>query len=286
MSTYLKLTLLLLFTFVTPLAVGRQAGREPYLSRPIGSGEAFIWYLHNSGWAIKTKNHLLIFDYIGEGHPAPVKTLAGGLVNTDEIKHQRVVVFVTHEHGDHYSDQIFEWEKSVRDITYVFGWPVAKEGTYIKLSPGERRNVGALEVQTIKSTDQGVGFLVRVDGLTIFHAGDHARWDARSQALYEQEIDRIAQGAASLDLAFIPIATGLRCQPTESIAEGAYYAIEKLKPKAVFPMHIRCPDKLHLYREFAETGAKKKAGAKIYFAEKPGDGFRYHSFSVRKLGTE
>ena len=32
------------------------------LKEEINNKEAIIWYLHHSGWAIKTKDYFLIFD--------------------------------------------------------------------------------------------------------------------------------------------------------------------------------------------------------------------------------
>lgn len=252
------------------------------LNKPLTDGEAFFWYLGNSGWAVKTKSYLLIFDYINDGNLSPIKELSSGFINPDEIKEQQVVVFVTHEHQDHFSEEIFEWERSVKNITYIFGWNIAKEDKYIKMNPREKKLVNNLEAQTIKSTDLGVGFLIKVDGLTIFHAGDHAKWGADSQVLYEQEINYVAQNAPKIDISFLPIAKGLSCQPTESIVDGAYFAIEKLKSKAVFPMHVRCGDKLNLYKEFAENAEKKSPNAKIYFQRKQGDVFHYRDSAIQK----
>ncbi len=37
------------------------------LSKSLKKGDASIWYLFHSGWAIKTQNHFLIFDYYESG---------------------------------------------------------------------------------------------------------------------------------------------------------------------------------------------------------------------------
>ena len=34
-----------------------------WLNEPLAAGQAVVWYLGHSGWAVKTQNHLLIFDY-------------------------------------------------------------------------------------------------------------------------------------------------------------------------------------------------------------------------------
>ncbi|HVF46015.1 MAG TPA: MBL fold metallo-hydrolase [Pyrinomonadaceae bacterium] len=245
------------------------------LSKQLIAGESYIWYMQHSGWAIRTKNHFLVFDYIGDGMPIGSRTLADGIVNPDEIKKHQVTVFVTHGHNDHYSEQIFDWGKTIANITYVFGWNLPKSGNYFRLEPRQKKPINGIDVETIISTDLGVGFLVKVDGLSIFHAGDHAKWAETFKAAYEAEIDLIANASPKIDILFVPIAKGMSCEPNESILDGAYFAIRKLRPKAAFPMHVRCADKIGLYREFAENGAKHSLRSSIFFPERPGQIFQY-----------
>lgn len=196
-----------------------------------------------------------------------------------------MIVFVTHQHEDHYSSQIFEWQKNVKQIAYVFGWPVARQGNFTVMSPREGKTVDGAEVLTIKSTDLGVGFLVKVDGLTIFHAGDHALWHTLFKKAYEDEINYIAAAAPTIDLAFVPVATGFRanCKPSDSVTEGALYAIEKLKPKATFPMHVICDGMLHVYGEFAEVASKRRVGSSVIVAEASGNAFHYKVGIVNRI---
>ena len=268
------------------LAQGQDKKTTEYLlSRSLTDSEAYIWYLHNSGWAIKTRNHFLIFDYIGTDAPSGNLSLSNGQINAKEIGAQRVIVFVTHQHQDHYSSQIFEWEKNVKQIAYVFGWPVERQGNYTVMNPRESKTVNGAEIFTIKSTDLGVGFLVKVDGLTIFHAGDHALWHTLFKKAYEDEINYIAAVAPMIDLAFVPVTTGFRanCKPSDSVTEGALYAIEVLKPKVAFPMHVICDGMLHLYGEFAELAKKRPVGSNVLAAEASGIAFHYKAGIVNRV---
>jgi len=38
-------------------------GKSPYLSGGVKTNSAVAWYLNNRGWAVKTQDHLLVFDY-------------------------------------------------------------------------------------------------------------------------------------------------------------------------------------------------------------------------------
>jgi len=51
--------------FAGAALIGTDQEKDParqILSRELEPGQAVIWYLYHSGWAVKTKNHLLIFD--------------------------------------------------------------------------------------------------------------------------------------------------------------------------------------------------------------------------------
>ena len=86
-----------------------------------------------------------------------------------------------------------------------------------------------MEIWTIKSTDEGVGFLVKVDGLVVFHGGDHAYWGGSIDS-FSREIDYLAKVEDKIDIVFLALATGTG-QRSESITRGIFYAIEKLRQK-------------------------------------------------------
>jgi L-ascorbate metabolism protein UlaG (beta-lactamase superfamily) len=56
------------------------------------------------------------------------------------------------------------------------------------MQPRETWSSDGLVVRATGSTDQGVGFLVTVDGLTLYHAGDHARWAESDDQAFMAEI--------------------------------------------------------------------------------------------------
>lgn len=151
----------------------------------LSDGEALIWYLGHCGYAVKTKTKLLIFDY-QEKVKLPDKTqvtppsdasLFNGWINPAEIKDLDVWVFSSHSHSDHYDEIIFSWEKTIKNIHYVFGWQEKDGNNYYSL-PAPRKDLilNGIEVYTVNSHHSGVpesGFLVKTDGLTIFHQGDY-----------------------------------------------------------------------------------------------------------------
>lgn len=107
----------------------------------------------NCGWAVKTKNHLLIFDYWQFGSDPDELLLANGRINPEEIKNENVVVFVTYSDYDHYDEVIFEWEKYNKNITYIFGWDVEKKGEYNRVKPGDGSSDQWLDVEFLRKSE-------------------------------------------------------------------------------------------------------------------------------------
>jgi len=245
------------------------------LAKPVAEGEAVVWHLTNSGWVIKTQNHLLIFDYYEpEATIKPYRTsLACGYICADELKDHNVTVFSTHGHGDHYDTCYFDWKDTISSIDYVFGHqPEGCEHEYIYIGPREKKVVKGMKIDTIASTDAGVGFLVQVDGLTLFHAGDHADGQAETAEMYRGEFDYLAAMNLDLDIGFFPI-TGCGLGDPERVKEGAFYAIKTLKPRCAFPMHAG--DATHRYQEFVQEAEKKNWPTRMEYALNRGDRFVY-----------
>ena len=267
----------LLIVTSIPSQVRIQEEVKGLLREKLGEKEAIIWYLGHSGWAIKTQNYLLIFDYLEMGRKPAQPSLANGHINPSEIRDQRVFVFVTHDHADHYSPTILDWQKSINNIIYIFGWQAGTKPNYLCIGPRQREKIDHMEILTISSTDAGVGFLIKVDGLVIFHAGDHAHWGGPIEP-FAKEIDYLARSEQEFDIVFLAIATGMG-ERSESITEGIFYAIEKLQPKVMFPMHAGGME--HLYKELAQEAEKKKFKTNVHYAQSKGDRFFYQNSSIK-----
>ncbi len=226
----------------------------------LGDKQAAIWYLGHSGWAIKTKAHILLFDYT----PA-----YGADINPTDLQGENVIVFASHQHIDHYEPDLEKWDAQLEAITYVYGWRHPGKENVISAPPRETLQVGDLEVVTMRSTDAGVGFLVQVNGLILFHAGDHANWEDNEPGIsYENEINHIANQTPYVDIAFLPVTSfaGVRAP---SITQGALYAITKLNPQVIFPMHGNGRE--HLYQAFAKDARAHNVKTPIICAEEVGE---------------
>lgn len=251
------------------------------LNKPLKKGKAAIWYLKHSGWAIKTKSAVLVFDY-WDNDPAPdEKLLANGHIRPEELKGYPVYVFVSHDHGDHFDPQILDWKRTIPNITYIFGFePEAKEGI-ISLAPRVQKTIGPLTVTTIKSNDAGVGFAVQLDGLTIFHAGDHSNNTLETAGNdFFPEIDFLAAKGIRPDIAFFLNMYGCGSTNPEAFQKGIFYAVDKLKIKSVLPMHGA--NKEWVYGNLVEAVAKNNVKVQVGAAVNQGDRFFFQKGMLKK----
>lgn len=149
-------------------------GKSPDLTRTLKEGEAVVWYLANRGWAIKTKNHMLIFDAEESGVIRPTEpSLANGFLTPYEIGGQNIFAIYTCYHGEPGEPAyIHTIEDSVANIIYVHNdgdpWRGSEKTAYMK--PQEVKKLAGMQIVSISILESmpGLGYLCTLDGLNIF----------------------------------------------------------------------------------------------------------------------
>ena len=227
MNNLLTASLIILAGVATP---DRATPDIPSLQEAPAVGEARIWYFHHSGWAVQTAEHFLIFDYWEQDPPQGERTLETGYIDPAAIADLDVTVFVTHAHGDHFDPVIFCWEDTVDDLRYIWGWTDHDRKDDLSFGT-ERRKVEleGMEIWNIHHTGDGIpesAFLIRVDGITLYHSGDHGnsanrpmRPDFRANIEYLHSLDM------PVDLCFLPL------------WGYTVWQVEQLAARHLFPMH-------------------------------------------------
>lgn len=169
-----------------------------------------ITYLYHSSFLAETSGHYLIFDYYKDTpHGAG---LSQGVVDPAELSGKPVAVFASHHHPDHFASVIFDWRRELPEVRYVLANDIRTQEEADFMRPGESLEAGGLTVSTLKSTDEGVAFLIKGDGFCIYHAGDLNWWkweenseaeNARMERDYKREIEKLR--GERIDLAFLPV---------------------------------------------------------------------------------
>ena len=109
-----------------------------------------VTYLGHSGFLAELEDVCLLFDYY-----------KGELPEMDPD--QKMAVFVSHSHYDHYRKDIFRLRDQFGQIRFILSddVPAAEEEDVIFVRPNECREVLGLDITTLRSNDEGVAFLVK-----------------------------------------------------------------------------------------------------------------------------
>jgi len=252
------------------------SGPPAQLTEPLKDGAAVVCHLGHSGWAVRTKSHFLVFDYAKFGATPDEPSILNGCFCLDELGDQNITVFSSHAHGDHYMPVIFEWKQKAPDITYVMGFDPEKQTGYTMIPPGQTQTVNGMEITTIESNDSGEGFLVKVDGVTVFHPGDHANRNQDFSGPFKKEIDTLADKGVKVDILFTPV-SGCGFPDHVAVRKGAFYTIDRLSARIVFPMHGDGED----FRAFADSAKGAGYEVPICCAKNAGDWFVVTSEGVK-----
>ena len=219
--------------------------------------KAEIYYIYHSGFAIKTKNHFLIFDYYKEPIVNDEIHKQSALLLPENIKEMKnVYVFSSHSHEDHFNSKILDWEKYNSSIQYILSNDIKIDKNklnYNFIGEGDEKLFEDVYVKAYGSTDIGISFLVKVDGLTIFHAGDLNWWHWKedsleeqntSESLFKAQIEKLKE-EKPIDIAFFPVDPRLE----EFYCIGGEYFSKKINPNLLIPMHFG--DDVAITKEFS-----------------------------------
>jgi L-ascorbate metabolism protein UlaG (beta-lactamase superfamily) len=201
-----------------------------------------------------------------------------------------VYVFVSHDHSDHYDTTIYVWRNNIKNIQYIYGFRPEKSEvhqtsgyhgpSYTYIEDNKTAMVDDIKVTTIKSDDTGQGFLLEVNGMTIFHPGDHAQFNSTIAADYKKEIDFIAEKTDRIDMAFLPVTGCPSRWEKEQIVEGFVYVLDKLNPEKVFPMHAYQNE--YLLNEFAQIAKDRNSKSNFACMQNKGDHLSYAKPTLSK----
>ena len=194
-----------------------------------------VTYIKHSGFMVETDKSYLLFDYWEGKIP-------------DMVYGKTLYVFSSHGHHDHYSPSIYKLENCCRQVHYILSSDIRQvDRSWNKMdhvyfmNPYEKMEVGECQIETLKSTDEGVAFLVRIEGKVIYHAGDLHWWDwpgedsgwlSQQEQTFRAEIEKTA--GVPVDIAF----TVLDDRLGENFDKGMSLLLDIMRPRYALPMHF------------------------------------------------
>lgn len=206
-----------------------------------------VTYIDHSGFLLETETASFLFDYY-----------KGAIPQIDPQK--PFLVFVSHKHGDHYNPEIFELIKNYPDIQYILSKDVPTRRQILKykeqgISLEEHIHVMPknvvqdislfngknITIETLKSTDAGVAYLITDYGHIYYHAGDLNLWTWEGEtkqynnnmtSAYYRELEKLKD--KKIDVAFVP----LDPRQEKDAFSGIESFLQYTDSKHVFPMHF------------------------------------------------
>ena len=156
------------------------------------------------------------------------------------IKH--LYIFISHHHEDHYDPSVFSICKDIKTTVFL-GYDIIDSSNGIRMNPLDSFSSKYLEVKAFGSSDDGVSFMIKHEGLTIFHSGDLNFWHWRdtstineieaAEKLFYQCVEPIPKN--EIDVCFFPVDPRLG---TMYDAGAGYFIMEK-RPQILIPMHFQ-----------------------------------------------
>lgn len=202
-----------------------------------------VTYIEHSCFSVELEKVILLFDYF-----------KGELPVFDKDK--TIYVFSSHNHHDHFNISIFQLLSRYPNVKHVFSKDIKRkfgrkffntngvsDSVYGKIefiSSNQTFENLDLKVETLRSTDEGVAFIVTADGKTIYHAGDLHLWvwNHKSESNNEDMKEQFEKEMAKIknrhfDAAFVV----LDPRQEEEFYLGFDYFMKNTDTDKVYPMH-------------------------------------------------
>lgn len=197
-----------------------------------------ITYLEHSGFTIETDSKVLVFDYYQD--PQHVVDV---YAHTAKETKKPLWFFVSHIHEDHFNKDIVRFKDVTAQYIYnadvPFLAPDAAKDHPMKVY--ETNAIDDVTVMEYGSTDEGGSFLVKTDGLRIFHAGDLNWWhwlgdtDENNEVAKENFVREMKHlDGKTFDVVFFPV--DARLEGTREWGVSAFLNQVNVT-KCLIPMH-------------------------------------------------
>lgn len=238
-----------------------------------------ITFVYHSCYVVEFEEIVLVFDYF-----------KGKLPVWNENK--EVYFFTSHKHHDHFSMEILKLTEQYKNITFVLSNDIKFTDKFLLrhgINPNIKEHIirigknetleiftGKLKmkVETLRSTDEGVAFLITYNDKVLFHAGDLHWWSWAGESdeeylemsrNYTNEINKLTN--RNIDVAFIV----LDPRQEERYWWGMDYFMKATNARKVFPMH--CWEKYWIIKQFQKDKQNETYCERLMNVEKEGDFF-------------
>lgn len=204
-----------------------------------------IRYIYHSCFLVETENSFLLFDYFKHKNDKTDFDFEK-VLNDIYVSSKPLYIFSSHSHRDHFNYDVLSWFNKKPDTYYILSSDIKVynkiDNLYI-VRENDQLTINKIKLNVFGSTDEGVSFLINIDGLSLFHAGDLNWWKWTDDSIEEEKsmedafkniISQIVNLGEKIDVCFFPVDRRLEY----NYLCGGEYFIEMLKPKLFIPMHF------------------------------------------------
>ena len=193
-----------------------------------------VTFYKHSCFQVEDEHNIFLFDWFDDTVPV-----------LDE--HKQIYILNSHKHGDHYHPCLLQLVDQDPCITFLLSKEIRmpkEDSRFIPVKHSTIYNLPGkipLQIETLRSTDIGVAFLVHYDNTVIYHAGDlnwwswsgeSASWNHNMEVKFQQSMQHLEN--LPVHIAFIP----LDPRQEERFCWGLNYFLQHSKAETVFPMHM------------------------------------------------
>ena len=204
-----------------------------------------IRYIYHSCFLVETENSFLLFDYYK--HKNDITDFDFVKLQSDIFTSPKALyIFSSHSHTDHFNFDILSWINKKPNTYYILSSDIKIynkiDNLYI-VRENDELTINDIQLNIFGSTDAGVSFMVNIDGLNLFYAGDLNWWkwtddtpeeEKAMEDAFKNIINNIVSYGTKIDIAFFPVDRRLEY----NYLCGGQYFIEMLSPKIFIPMHF------------------------------------------------
>lgn len=213
-----------------------------------------VYYIMHSCFLVELEDRYLLFDYFNKDVVSDTVAFNGSLPELDPQKY--LYVFASHSHKDHWWLENLRWADTRNNIHYILskdirlgrnylirnGFDISIKDKITFVTSLKKYQVDDMTIETLRSTDAGVAFIVNVNGKNIYHAGDLNWWYAEGRGelygeVYGREYKRALKVIANrhFDIGFVVLDSRMG---EDGYFLGMEHFIKNIECDYIFPMHM------------------------------------------------
>ncbi len=208
----------------------------------------------HSCFLVELEDRYLLFDYFNKEVVKDTVVFKGGLPTLNPEKY--LYVFSSHSHKDHWWIETLRWANDRGNIHYILskdiklgrnflirnGFDLSIRDKITFVAPLKKYHVDDMTIETLRSTDSGVAFVINVNDMNIYHAGDLNWWNAEGRGelygeVYGREYKRALRPITNrhFDLGFVVLDSRMG---EDGYFLGMEHFIKNIDCDHIFPMHM------------------------------------------------